>query len=364
MPPKISVIMATHNHAPYVAQAIRSVLDQSFSDFEFLIADDGSQDETPNVVAGFTDKRISFSARTENHGSAATRNELIQRSRGKYIAVQNSDDYWSLDKLAYQFEFLENNSDFAAIFTRVSFVDRNSVLMSTTSSVFDQGNRSPALWLRRFFESGNCLCHSTVMLRRSCHMELGGYDSRYCQLPDMDMWVRLSKKYRLFVSDRILAFFRMHDENISNPTKDAITRSLNDQYFIASGLFDGISKDMLVEGFHDLLVFKNPPSEAHCDIEKALVYFKPNSPFGPLYQVLGLKRLYDLLASPIHRPILVEDYGINDLAFQRLSTEADTFRQADQDAQIAAILASTSWRVTKPLRFARRLLRGRAYPQQ
>jgi hypothetical protein len=136
-------------------------------------------------------------------------------------------------------------------------------------------------------------------------------------------------------------------------------------------------------------MFKNPPSEAHCDIEKALVYFKPNSPFGPLYQVLGLKRLYDLLVSPIHRPILVEDYGIDDLAFQRLSTEADTFRQAidmqgaierqadqdahlavlqrsvtDRDAQIAAILASTSWRVTKPLRFARRLLRGRRYPLQ
>jgi glycosyltransferase involved in cell wall biosynthesis len=386
MSPKISVIMATYNHAPYVAQAIRSVLDQSFSDFELLIVDDGSQDETASVVAGFADRRIRFIARADNRGSAASRNELIRSSRGQYVAVQNSDDYWPLDKLAYQFELLENNPDFAAIFGRASFVDRNSVLVPNPSSVFDQDNRSPAQWLRRFFDASNCLCHPTVMLRRSCQMDIGEYDSRYRQLPDMDMWVRLSKKYRLFASDRCLVFFRVHDNTISNPTKDARTRFHNDQYLIASGLFDGMSKDMLVDGFGDLLVLKNPPSEAHCDIEKALVYFKVNSAFRTMYQLIGLKRLYDLLASPIHRQIMVEDYGIDDLAFQRLSTEADTLRQAvetqdaieqraDQDlrisvlersvaeraTQISEILASTSWRVTKPLRFAGRLLRGNTY---
>jgi glycosyltransferase involved in cell wall biosynthesis len=386
MSPKISVIMATYNHAPYVAQAIRSVLDQSFSDFELLIVDDGSQDETASVVAGFADRRIRFIARADNRGSAASRNELIRSSRGQYVAVQNSDDYWPLDKLAYQFELLENNPDFAAIFGRASFVDRNSVLVPNPSSVFDQDNRSPAQWLRRFFDASNCLCHPTVMLRRSCQMDIGEYDSRYRQLPDMDMWVRLSKKYRLFASDRCLVFFRVHDNTISNPTKDARTRFHNDQYLIASGLFDGMSKDMLVDGFGDLLVLKNPPSEAHCDIEKALVYFKVNSAFRTMYQLIGLKRLYDLLASPIHRQIMVEDYGIDDLAFQRLSTEADTLRQAveTQDAieqradqelrisvlersvaeratQISEILASTSWRVTKPLRFAGRLLRGNTY---
>jgi hypothetical protein len=230
----------------------------------------------------------------------------------------------------------------------------------------------------------------------------------------MDMWVRLSKKYRLFVSDRSLAFFRLHDSNVSNRTNDVRTRFYNDQYLIASGLFDGMSKDMLVDGFRDLLVLENPPSETHCDIEKALVYFNVTSSFRTMYQVLGLKRLYDLLASPIHRQILAQDYGIDDLAFQRLSTEADTFRQAvetqgaveqranqdlqisilerslaerdaqisalgrsmleletrvstagrvvaDRDAQIAGMLASTSWRVTKPLRLAGRLLRGSTY---
>lgn len=353
MAPKISVIMATYNHAPYVAQAIRSVLDQSFADFEFLIVDDGSHDDTANIVSAFTDKRISFVARAANHGSAASRNELIERSRGAYIAVQNSDDYWPLDKLAYQFEFLESNSDIAAIFGRVNLVDRSNALLPKTETVFDQDNRSPALWLRHFFESSNCLCHPTVMLRRSCQLELGGYDSRYRQLIDLDMWVRLAKTYRLFVSDRVLAFLRVHDASVSGPTSDALSRTYNEQFLIAGRIFDGMPKATLMEGFHDLLVFKDPPSDAHCDIEKALICLKADSRFRPSYQVLGLRRLYDLLGSPIHRTLLVDDYGIDERAFHRFSTEADAFRRATE-----------SWRMTKPLRWARRLLRRHAYPRQ
>jgi len=115
--------MATHDHAPYVAQAIRSVLDQTFRDFEFLIVDDGSRDDTPRVVEQFDDPRIVFRTSAENRGSAARRNELVEASRGQYIAVQNSDDYWTLDKLARQVEFLDAHPEYAATFSGASFVD-------------------------------------------------------------------------------------------------------------------------------------------------------------------------------------------------------------------------------------------------
>jgi glycosyltransferase involved in cell wall biosynthesis len=164
--------MATYNHAPYVAQTIRSVLEQTFSDFEFLIIDDGSDDETPKIVRQFTDPRIKFWASSENRGSAARRNELIEHSRGEYIAVKNSDDYWPLDKLAYQFEFLEKNSQYGAVFGRASYVDeKGAPLWPDSKSLFDQPNRSQGMWLPYFLMEGNCLCHPTVMLRRSCHEE-------------------------------------------------------------------------------------------------------------------------------------------------------------------------------------------------
>lgn len=330
MSPRISVIMATYNHAPYVAQTIRSVLEQTFPDFEFLIVDDGSEDETPGIVRQFTDPRIKFWASSENRGSAARRNELIEHSRGEYIAVQNSDDYWPLDKLAYQFEFLEKNSQYGAVFGRASYVDeKDAPLWPDSKSLFDQPNRSQGMWLRYFLMEGNCLCHPTVMLRKSCHEELGQYDSRLRQSVDWEMWVRLIKRYPLFISDKILGCLRWHGKNASNSTVGGVSdRMHNERYLITSSFFDGVSIKLLVEGFEDLLVFKNPPTMEHCDIEKALILMTAQCDFSTLYKIVGLRQLYGLLASPRHQLILARDYGINHIAFQQLSAQAETFRHA------------------------------------
>jgi hypothetical protein len=330
--PTISVIMATYNHAAYVAQSVRSVLDQTCSDFEFLIVDDGSQDGTPGIVVQFDDPRISFVASSWNRGSAARRSELIERSRGKYIAVQNSDDHWPPDKLAHQRDFLERNPDIGAVFGRASLIDASGAPITDMEPIFDHDNRSPGQWLRRFFERGNCLCHPSVMIRRSCHQELGGYDPRFRQSLDLQMWVRFCKKFRLFQSDKVLVFLRWHGKNVSDiaDDPDAHTRWFNEQYLIADAFFDDMPKELLLEGFRDLLVFADPPTDAHCDVEKALIYLKRDAPFAPLYRVIGLKRLYDLLGSSRHCAILAADYGIDHLAFQRFSAEIDTFRQHER----------------------------------
>lgn len=394
MAPRISVIMATYNHAPYVAQAIRSVLEQTFSDFEFLIVDDGSDDRTADIVRQFADPRIRFWEGRDNRGSAARRNELIEHSQGEFIAVQNSDDYWSLDKLGYQFEFLEQNRQYGAVFGRASYVDGSGApLWPGVKSPFDQPNRPQGHWLRYFLMEGNCLCHPTVMLRRSCHDELGRYDSRLRQSVDWEMWIRLVKRYPLFVSDKILACIRWHGKNVSDATLNGVSaRMHNERYLIASSFFDGVSSELLVDAFQDLLVIKNPPTKEHCDIEKALILVRSECDFSALYKLVGLRQLYSLLASPRHRSILAEDYGIDHVAFQRLLAEPETFVQAanapavadqkrrleqavsERDARIPplvqaaaerdAMLASTSWRITAPLRLAGRLMRRHAWSRR
>jgi glycosyltransferase involved in cell wall biosynthesis len=322
--------MATYNHAPYVAQAILSVLEQTCGDLEFLIADDGSSDSTREVVTRFVDRRLTFFPNTTNRGACAVTNELIERATGEYIAIVNSDDYWAPDKLAYQVDFMARNREYGALFGRASFVDRDGAALSKDNlpfgRVFDQENRSQGKWLRRFFELGNCLCHPTVLIRRTCYTELGLYDNRYRQLPDLDMWVRLAKRYRLFVSGRDLVSLRiLPGENASSQTRGNSVRAMNEQYSIGTTFFDGMSKELLVEAFPDLLVFRDPPSEIHCDIEKMLLYFAPNEAFGEMYRVAGLQRLFQLLASKRHRSALESDYQLDDRAFQRISAEVDMF---------------------------------------
>jgi glycosyltransferase involved in cell wall biosynthesis len=327
--PRVSVVMATYNHAAYVAQAIESVLQQTFVDLQFLIADDGSRDETPAVVRGYSDPRINFAAHARNRGAAVVTNELIARARGDFVAILNSDDFWPLDKLEHQVAFLDSNPADAATFGQARFVDAQGEPLADVPHSFFRGNRSSGRWLRRFFEFGNCLCHPTLLIRRQCYDEVGVYDNRLRQLPDFDMWVRLVKRHQIHVSERQLVNFRMlPGENASAPSPANLVRHFAEHYLIAERFFDGVDPALLRDGFADHFVFPDPPSEVHDDIETALLYFRPRSFLSPAYRVVGLRRLESLLGREPHRAVLLTDYGIDDLAFQRLAGQVDAFAAA------------------------------------
>jgi len=320
--------MSTYNHAKFVNRAIESVLHQSFQDFEFLILDDGSRDGTALVTAQYGDPRIQQFAARKNGGAARAINELIDRSNGDYIAVLNSDDFWPLDKLQYQVDFLNEQPEYAATFGDAFFVDEMDAPLAAQliPHRFDQPNRSRGMWLRQFFDHGNCLCHPTMLIRRSCYSELGGYDNRLRQLPDFDMWVRLVKHYPLFVSDRVLVYYRWgYGDNVSAITQQTHVRTAAEHALLAEGFFAGVSRDVLREGFGDLLVVNDVPSDAHLEIETAFLYLRSMSYFSPTYRAIGLRKLAELLASKEHRRVLETDYHFGDLEFHRLSGVVDMF---------------------------------------
>ena len=348
--PKVSVVMSSYNHAPYVAQAIESVLEQTFPDFEFIVADDGSTDDTPEVIRGFSDPRLIFTRHARNRGAAAVTNESLQRCRGEYIARINSDDFWPLDKLAFQVTFLDAHPEYAAMFGDAAFVDASGAPLAERPHHFAPPNTTRGGWLRRFFDEGNSLCHPTLLIRRSCLEKLGLYDNRLRQVADFDMWVRLIKRYAIFVSDRVLTNFRiLPGENASTPSPENLIRHSAEHSLIAERFFDGVDCDLLREGFGDLLVVPAVPTDAHCDIERALLYFRPG-PYAylrPIYRVVGLRKLEALLGSPSHRDVLRVDYGIDDLAFQRLAGVVDTFTTA---YEAGAATANIDDRLPRPAR--------------
>jgi glycosyltransferase involved in cell wall biosynthesis len=223
---KISVILASYNHEKYVAEAIQSVLDQSYQDFEIIITDDGSSDSTVAEITKFKDPRINIFCFEHNLGACVALGNCLDHARGQYISVQNSDDIYIHDKLEKQALFLDEHPDIAAVFGHAILVDENGSPFKdkrqSPENIFDQKNRSRHEWLNYFFSKGNCLCHPSILIRRSCYKSIGYYDPRYAQLPDFDFWIKLCMNYDIHITPEPVIKFRIRD-NQANASARSVT---------------------------------------------------------------------------------------------------------------------------------------------
>jgi glycosyltransferase involved in cell wall biosynthesis len=344
-PPAVSVFMPAYNHAPFVVAAVRSILDQSFGDFELLIADDGSRDGTPEAIRSVADPRIDFTAHAQNRGAVPVHNELVARCRGRYVALLNSDDLWLPGKLATQVAFLDANPGIAACFARPRLIDREGHRIDPArvpfARAFAEPNRPRGAWLRYFFSAGNCLCHPSMLIRREALLGLGPYDGRYRQLPDFEMWTRLARHHAFTILDEELVGFRvLPGENVSGASAVNRRRIARENQLIIRGLFDGVDAALLREGFADVLLRPALPTPEHLEIEKALLHLSAAAAGKPGYFEIGLERLHALLGQPAAREVLAAEYGIDDRAFHARAGMPDpALRGALLRRAAAAVLA-------------------------
>jgi glycosyltransferase involved in cell wall biosynthesis len=221
MHPLVSVIIPSYNHEPFVSETIASILDQSYSDFEIVVTDDGSRDHTPDVIRQFSDRRINLEVFQQNRGASVAANSAIRRSRGEFICMLSSDDYFLPGKLERQVAFLSANSAIAAVFGIPRFIDERGAALLPGNTFngdifkipFKENLRSRRSWLRHFFLHGNCLCQPTVMVRRAVFNDIGLFDPRLANLPDFDMWVRLCMKHEIHVMPEEYTAMRILDGN-------------------------------------------------------------------------------------------------------------------------------------------------------
>ncbi len=228
--PTVSVVVKAYNHAPYVAQTIRSVLDQSFQDFEIVVTDDGSTDATPDVIRSFRDPRIRFERFERNRGISMAMNATVARARGDFIAILNSDDYALPGRLETQVTFLRDHPNVAAVFGAPRQVDESGEPVTGYEpfvTPFTGAGQSRAGWLRHFFLFGNCLCAPTAMIRRLAYLNIGLDDERLANLADLDRWVRLLRKHEIHLMPQELTAFRVrsNNANMSAPRRDTMLRS-------------------------------------------------------------------------------------------------------------------------------------------
>jgi glycosyltransferase involved in cell wall biosynthesis len=214
--PIVSVVMPVYNGQTFLSVAIESVLVQTFSQFEFVIIDDGSTDRTPEILSGFeaVDKRIRV-IRQENKGIVAALNNGIKNSSAEIIARMDADDISLPDRLSEQVEYLNKHSEVSVVSCFSQMVDKTGKVIHGIDSFPITHNE--ILWKLCF---SNPIVHPGVMFRKDVFQKVDGYRNGFLQAEDYDLWVRLAQITCFYSIPKILIQIRKHSNNITSVNVD------------------------------------------------------------------------------------------------------------------------------------------------
>lgn len=207
--PRVSVVIPSYNCAAYLPEAVQSVLGQTFRDFEILVVDDGSTDETPELAAAFG--RAVRYIRQANRGLSAARNTGIDRSTGQYISVLDADDLVEPDYLELMLAALDAAPDAAAVYCGYRTVD-------PANRPLFQVKRPPALPPERLHAAlldGNFIAPPCILVRRDAYAQAGPFDERLTACEDWDMWLRIAALAPVLPLDRLLVRYRVRPGSMS-----------------------------------------------------------------------------------------------------------------------------------------------------
>ncbi len=225
MSPLFSVVMPLYNHERFVAEAISSVLQQSMQDFELIIIDDGSNDNSARVVSQFNDSRISYHYQ-ENQGAHVALNNGCGRARGTYIAILNSDDVFHPDRLQNALNVFNTDEKIGAYFSGYDFIDESSNLTRYSTDILgafqplpssvSEGNAKPLSssdkWILLLF-SGNLFHTTSNLILRHKIFDLIGPFKNWRYVHDYDFFLRVCLKTPIFFDEHSFLQYRFHGHN-------------------------------------------------------------------------------------------------------------------------------------------------------
>jgi glycosyltransferase involved in cell wall biosynthesis len=210
--PALSVAMSVYNNAPYVAAAIESILDQTFTDFEFLIVNDGSTDGSGEIIEGYAarDPRIR-AIHQENEGFVASLNRMITQANAPIIARMDGDDICRPERFALQMDFLDKHPDYGVIGSLADAIDANG-------NPLDSDDPKPLTneGLLANLPNGPLMNHNVVLIRRGVLEQVGGYRSFYRHCEDYDLWLRVSQVTRMANLPERLILYRHYPDQVSH----------------------------------------------------------------------------------------------------------------------------------------------------
>lgn len=219
--PLVTVGVALYNHEKYILKCLESIINQSYSNIELIIIDDGSPDNSyliaKNYLEKYSDKNITLITR-KNKGMCNTLNEIAKLSKGKYISFIGSDDFWFLNKIEDQVNYLESNDNITLVHSNSIKVDANNkeIGFLDYSSKLNSGNIYESI----IYGKGGINTPSHLY-KTSIYKEIGYYDNTL-KFEDTDFWLRLTKKHLIGYINKNHSYYRWHGENLSD-SKNMLT---------------------------------------------------------------------------------------------------------------------------------------------
>ena len=213
--PRVSVFIASYNHARFLPQCLDSILRQSYQDFEIVVADDGSTDNTDEILTDyqrrFPDKiRYLWHPGHKNRGISATSNLALANTTGEYLAWTGSDDVWYADKLERQVAQLDANPDQGFVYSYADLIDTSGNRLPGLYGTDITADPDPTAWMIQY-------CHPpamTVVIRRRCLDEVGLFDESLVY-SDWELWIRMLARWKAGFLDQVTAMYRIHGSNVS-----------------------------------------------------------------------------------------------------------------------------------------------------
>ena len=225
--PKISVIIPTYNAEATILETLYSLRQQTFTDFEILVINDGSSDRTLDVLSRFSDERLTVFS-FDNAGATVARNRGIARAGGEFIAFLDADDLWSADKLERQLAALEQHPQAGVAYSWTSFIDEQGQFLYEQAPVYFEDNVYPQLLIKNFLA-----CGSVPLIRQQVIASVGGFVPGLESSQDWEYWLRLARQWSFVLVPQHQVFYRQRLGSISSQvaTREACTVAMIETAF-------------------------------------------------------------------------------------------------------------------------------------
>lgn len=220
--PLVSVIIPAYNHEKYIIDCLKSVINQTYSNIEIIVINDGSTDSTERVIIEFinnNDIDINFISK-KNEGICKTLNNGLNLAKGKYISFLASDDMFAPQMIEKEVEFMENNKSIGLVYTDAYFINFNKITNKKYTDYkpiikkcFKKGIQNKDIY--EVLLTGDIITALGTLIKKECFELLGPFDENFIS-EDYDMWFRITKEYPIGFIDEPLCYYRIHDTNISN----------------------------------------------------------------------------------------------------------------------------------------------------